>query len=389
MNSFTQSIPYVSCPSVFSDDFKVYRTLFSLMILWISSDIAFLTNPCVSHDSISGIDLMRRSWIHWRCGFHTSAVTQFSVTITRSTRTLFSVMIYGSAVTQCLWQFHASAMTLFLLSVWCVGREFIYTMDSTRQLSLSFEWWFLVLQRLSFRWRFMDQQWHSVFDNSMRQPWLYFWYRFDASIMNSFLLSIPHVSCHSVFSDDLKFYSDYVFTDDLWISRDITFSTIPCVNHDSIFAIEFVHQSWIHLLYRFHTQLSLNIHWRFKGLEWVCFRWRFMDEPWHSVFAYFMRKPWFYFSNRFDVSVVNSFTLSIPYASCHSVFIDDFNIYSDSVLADYLWITSDIIFYNFMRQPWLYFCYWFDVSIVNSLTLLIPYVTCHSVFSDDFKVYTD
>jgi hypothetical protein len=241
------------------------------MILWISSDIAFLTNPCVSHDSISGIDLMRRSWIHWRCGFHTSAVTQFSVTITRSTRTLFSVMIYGSAVTQCLWQFHASAMTLFLLSVWCVGREFIYTMDSTRQLSLSFEWWFLVLQRLSFRWQIMDQQWHSVFDNSIRQPLLYFHNRFNGSVVNSLTLSIPYGSCHSVFSDDLKFYSDYVFPDDLWINRDIAFFSFPCVKHSSSFAIDLMRWSWIHWRCPFHTspvtQYSLTI----LGLQGQCF----------------------------------------------------------------------------------------------------------------------
>ena len=154
MNSFTQSIPYVSCPSVFSDDFKVYRTLFSLMILWISSDIAFLTIPCVTHDFISGIDLMRRSWIHWRC-------------------------------------------------------------DSMRSLSLSIHWRFQGLQLLCFGRRFIDQPWHSVFENSMRQPWLYFCYWLDASFVNSVTLLIPYVGWHSVFIDGFKVYSDYVFGDDL------------------------------------------------------------------------------------------------------------------------------------------------------------------------------
>ena len=128
--------------SIFIDDFKVYSDSVFTDDLWISHDISFLTIPSVSHDSIFVIDLMRQSWIHWRCGFHTLVVIQFKVTITRCTVTLFSVMIYGSAVTQRFWQFHASAMTLVLLSIWCVGREFIDAADSIRQLSLSIHWWF-------------------------------------------------------------------------------------------------------------------------------------------------------------------------------------------------------------------------------------------------------
>jgi hypothetical protein len=42
-----------------------------------------------------------------------------------------------------------------------------------------------------------------------------------------------------------------------------------------------------------------------------------------------------------------------------------------------------------MHQPWLYFCYRFHASVLNSLTLSIPYVGCHSVFVDDFMVYND
>jgi hypothetical protein len=37
---------------------------------------------------------------------------------------------------------------------------------------------------------------------------------------------------------DSKVYRDSIFGDDLWISRDITFLTIPCVSHASIFAID-------------------------------------------------------------------------------------------------------------------------------------------------------
>jgi len=51
------------------------------------------------------------------------------------------------------------------------------------------------------------------------------------------------MSWHSVFSDDFKFYSESVFADYLWISSDIAFLTIPCVGHDSIFAIDLMRRS--------------------------------------------------------------------------------------------------------------------------------------------------
>ena len=154
-------------------------------------------------------------------------------------------------------------MTLFLLSIWCVHPEFIDPVDSICQLSLSINWQFQVQQGLCFRWRFLDQQWNSVFDNSIRQPWLYFCYRFDMSVVNSLTLLIPYVTCHSVFIDDFKVYMDFIFADDLWISNDIAFLTIPCVNHDSSFAIDLMRRSSIHLRCRFHTsvvtQFSLTI----------------------------------------------------------------------------------------------------------------------------------
>jgi hypothetical protein len=89
-----------------------------------------LTIPCVNHDSIFAIDLMHRWWIHWLCRFHTSAVTQYSLTISSSIGTLFLLTIYGSAVTLFVWQFYVSTITLFLLSIWCVGSEFIDAVNS-------------------------------------------------------------------------------------------------------------------------------------------------------------------------------------------------------------------------------------------------------------------
>jgi hypothetical protein len=63
------------------------------------------------------------------------------------------------------------------------------------------------------------------------------------SVVNSMTVSIPYSSCHLVFNDDLTVYSDSVFTDDLWICTDIAFFIIPCVSHDSIFAINLMSPS--------------------------------------------------------------------------------------------------------------------------------------------------
>jgi hypothetical protein len=154
-------------------------------------------------------------------------------------------------------------MTLFLLSIWCVVCEFSDAVHSIRQMSLSIHWWFQGLQLPYFRRRFMDQPWHSVFDNSMRRPSLYFCYQFDASVVISLTLSIPCGSCHSVFIDDFKVYCFSILADDIWISRDLAFLTIPCINHDSIFAIDLMRLSWFHWRCRFHvaavTQYSLTI----------------------------------------------------------------------------------------------------------------------------------
>jgi hypothetical protein len=109
----------------------------------------------------------------------------------------------------------------------------------------------------------MDQPWQSVFFISMRRPWLYFCYLLDASVVNSLTLSIPCSTCHSVFIDDFKVYRYSLLAGDLCISRDWVFLTIPCVDHDSIFAFHLMRRSWIHWRCRFHavavTQSSLRI----------------------------------------------------------------------------------------------------------------------------------
>jgi len=182
--------------------FQGLRLLVFTGDLWISRDIAFLTIPFISHESIFAIDLMRRSWIYWRCWLHKMTVTQYSLTFSRSIVTLFSLEIYGSAVTQCFLQFHASAMTLLLLSIWCVGHEFTNAVDYIRR-------------------------------------------------------------SHSVFIYDFRVYNYSVFAGVLWISRDIKFLTFPCGSHDSFFAIDLMLQLWILWRHWFHTsgvtQYSLTI----------------------------------------------------------------------------------------------------------------------------------
>jgi len=217
-------------------------------------------------------------------------------------------------------------MTPFLLSIWCVGREFIDTVDYIRLLSLSIHSRFQGLHWLCLCPWFVDELWLNIFDNSMGQPCLYFCYRFDVSFVNSLMLSIPYVSCHSIFIDDFKVY------------------------------------------------------------QWLCFRRWFVDEPWLSVFDNSLRQPCLYFCYRYNTSIVNSLTLSVPYISCQSVFIDDFKVYRDVVFVDDLWISSDIVFLIIPCIIHDYFYYRFDASVVNLLTLSIPYVCYHSVLSDDFNV---
>jgi hypothetical protein len=120
-----------------------------------------------------------------------------------------------------------------------------------------------------------------------------------------------------------------------------------------------------------------------------CFSHWFVDQSWHSIFDTFMHEPWFYFYYWFDVLVVNSLTLSIPYFSWHSVFINDFKFNTDSVFADNLWISTGIAF---LTSPCVSHDSHFastDAPVMNSLTLLILYIYCHSVFIDDFKFNKD
>jgi hypothetical protein len=214
--------------------------------------------------------------------------------------TLFSLTISGR------WRsfhgrFHASTMTLFSLMISSVNRELVFAVDSIRHPWLNFQRWFLVLQWLSFRWRFMDQHWYSVFDDSMRQRWIYFCYRFFASLLNSLTLSTPYVICpHTsvVISRSPVTLFSLMISGPLWrsfhwrflastmtlfsllisfVNRELVCAadsirqpwlkfqtwflvllwlilclTIPCIKHESIFAIGFMRRSWIRGRCRLH-----------------------------------------------------------------------------------------------------------------------------------------
>jgi len=228
----------------------------------------------------------------------------------------------------------------------------------------------------------MDQHWHSVFDDSRHQTWIYFCYRFYASLVNSLTLSTPYVGCHSCFSGDFKVNGDSVFAEDFWSVVTQFSVTIPCINDDSVFFIDFIRQPWISTRCRFHpsavTQFSKMIA---------------RSTLTHSVFDDSMRQTWIYFFYRFYASLVNSLTLSNPYVSCHSYFSGDFKVKGDSVFADDFWsvltqfsLTTLIqisnmisrstvthsVFDDSMPQTWIYFCYRFYASLVNSLTLSTP-----------------
>jgi hypothetical protein len=99
--------------------------------------------------------------------------------------------------------------------------------------------------------------------------------------MNSLTLSTPYVSSHSYFSGDFKVNIHFVFADDFWSVVTQFSLTIPCVNDDSVFYIDFI--------------------------------------------------------NRELVFAVDSIRRR------DSIFKDDFSFYSDSGFADDLWITTGIV----------------------------------------------
>jgi len=307
VNSLTQSTPYVSCHSYFSGDLNVNTHSVFADDFWSVVTQFSLTIPFVNDDSVSFIDFIRQPWISIRCRFHSSLLTQFSKMISHPTVIQFSKMIPHSTVS------------------------------------------------------------HRVFDDSMPQTWIYFSYRFYASLVNSLTQSTPSVSCHSYFSGNIKVYVDSVFADDFWSVVTQFSLTIPCVNDDTVFSNDFIRQPWISIRCRFHpsplTQFSTMIsHPTVTQFSKMISR----STVSHSVFDNSMPQTRIYFCYPFNASLVYPLTLSTPYVRFHSYFSGDFMVNSHSVFADDFWsvvmqfsltipcVNDDSVFsIDFIRQPWI------------------------------------
>jgi len=126
-------------------------------------------------------------------------------------------------------------MNRFLLSVSLVGREFFNAINSIRQLALISQWRFhgSTVTLFSLLISFVNRELACTVD-SILQPWLSFKY-------------------------DFSFYSDSVIGEDFWISTSIVCLTIPCVKHESIFAIGFTRRSCILWRCRLHTSAATHI----------------------------------------------------------------------------------------------------------------------------------
>jgi hypothetical protein len=157
-------------------------------------------------------------------------------------------------------------MTLFLLSISCVGRELFDVIASIRQLSLSFHWWFQGLQGLCFHWWFMDQQWQSIFANSMRQPWL-------------------------IFANDLMCRS--------WIQWRCLFHTSAVTQ----FSVTISRSRVTQFLLTIFGQYGSGFHWRFRASTMTLFSSDFMRPPWISF------RCWFHASSATQFSMMISHSM--------------------------------------------------------------------------------
>jgi hypothetical protein len=144
------------------------------------------------------------------------------------------------------------------------------------------------------------------------------------------------------FKDDFSFYSDSVFADDFWTSTGIVCLMIPCVKHESIFAIGLCVARLFFDAVDTIRQLPLIFQLWFQGVQGLCFSLRFQVSS-DSIFTHnFMRQRWLFsllisFVNHELACAVDS--IRQPWLS----FKDDFSFYSDSVFADDFWISTSIV----------------------------------------------
>jgi hypothetical protein len=116
------------------------------------------------------------------------------------------------------------------------------------------------------------------------------------------------------------------FPEDFWSVVTQFSLAIPWVNDDPVLSFDFIHQPWISMRCRFHPSAVNQFQSWFLVLQRLSFRCRFLYQHKHNVFDDFMRQTWIYFCYRFLASVVNSLTLSTPYVSCHSYYSGDFRV---------------------------------------------------------------
>jgi hypothetical protein len=131
------------------------------------------------------------------------------------------------------------------------------------------------------------------------------------------------------FKVDFSFYSDSVFAVDFWISTGILCLTIPCVKHESIFAIGFWRRLWILWRCRLHTSAATHISVAISGSKMTMFSLTISCQYWRS------------FLWRFHASTMTLFSLLISFVNrelAYAVdsicqpwlsFKDDFSFYSD------------------------------------------------------------
>jgi hypothetical protein len=169
-------------------------------------------------------------------------------------------------------------MTLFSLLISCVNRELVFVVDSISQLRLNFQRWFLVLQGLSFQWRFLDHNSQSV-------------WRFHVVAINLFLLSIWCVGIVVDSTLQLSIRFELRFQDlqrlcfrwQFMVKSDAVSLAIPCVNDDSVsLLISSVNRELVFVVDSI-SQPRLNFQRRFLVLQWLSFRWWFLDQHWQSV----------------------------------------------------------------------------------------------------------
>ena len=159
-------------------------------------------------------------------------------------------------------------MTLFSLLISFVNRELVRAVDSIRQPWLNFQRWFLVLLWLIVCLTIPCVKHESIFAiGFMRRSWIRWRCRIHTSAVThtSVAISRSKVTLFSLTISGLywrsfhwrpwfKFQTWFLVL--LWL---IVCLTIPCLKHESIFAIGFMRCLWIRWRCRLHKSAVTHI----------------------------------------------------------------------------------------------------------------------------------